>query len=134
MGLYFFLWKLSDPRVLRTATVFRLVSGLSCSLPALRNVFNISGHTPEQSVVLLLSSTLCPQIAGSRQFSGIATLQLHVMLVVLPQVRFVEQDLDCVAGLIGLQTIASVEEHEGSRQLFLFEQLTHLDRSVSSMP
>ncbi|BDA41325.1 hypothetical protein COCOBI_02-1050 [Coccomyxa sp. Obi] len=43
------------------------------------------------------------------------------------EVRFVEQDLDCVAGLIGLQTIASVEEHEGSRQLFLFEQLTHLD-------
>ena len=41
-----------------------------------------------------------------------------------------EQDLDCVAGLIGLQTIASVEEHEGSRQLFLFEQLTHLDRSA----
>lgn len=41
-----------------------------------------------------------------------------------------EGDLDCVANLIGLQTIASVEEHEGSRLLFLFEQLTHLDRSA----
>lgn len=39
-----------------------------------------------------------------------------------------EADLECVAGLIGLQTITSVEEHEGLRQLFLFEQLTHLDR------
>jgi hypothetical protein len=44
------------------------------------------------------------------------------------QARFVESDLECVANLIGLQSITSVREHEGSRRLFLFEQLTHLDR------
>ena len=42
--------------------------------------------------------------------------------------RFVEEDLECVKGLIGLQTITSLQEYDGSKQLFLFEQLTHLDR------
>lgn len=39
-----------------------------------------------------------------------------------------EADLESVVGLIGLQTINSVQEYDGSRQLYLFEQLTHLDR------
>ena len=39
-----------------------------------------------------------------------------------------EEDLECVKGLIGLQTITSLQEYDGSKQLFLFEQLTHLDR------
>ena len=42
--------------------------------------------------------------------------------------RFVEEDLESVVGLIGLQTINSVQEYDGSKQLFLFEQLTRLDR------
>lgn len=48
------------------------------------------------------------------------------------QARFVEGDLECVANLIGLQSITSVHEHQGSRRLFLFEQLTHLDRCFPS--
>jgi hypothetical protein len=44
------------------------------------------------------------------------------------EARFVEEDLDSVVGLIGLQTITSVQEYDGSKQLFLFEQLTRLDR------
>ena len=44
------------------------------------------------------------------------------------EARFVEGDLESVVGLIGLQTITSEQEYDGSRKLFLFEQLTHLDR------
>ena len=47
------------------------------------------------------------------------------------EARFVEADLAAVAGLIGLQSITSTLEHAGSRRLFLFEQLTHLDRCVA---
>ncbi len=46
----------------------------------------------------------------------------------LAEAKFVEEDLECVKGLIGLQTITSVHEYDGSKELFLFEQLTHLDR------
>lgn len=49
------------------------------------------------------------------------------------ETRFTEADLACVAGLIGLQTITSTQEHQGSRRLFLFEQLTHLDRSAAQL-
>ena len=48
------------------------------------------------------------------------------------EARFVEEDLECVKNLIGLQTITSLQEYDGSKQLFLFEQLTHLDRWGSS--
>ena len=48
------------------------------------------------------------------------------------EARFVEEDLECVKGLIGLQTITSLQEYDGSKQLFLFEQLTHLDRCGTS--
>ena len=47
------------------------------------------------------------------------------------EARFVEGDLESVVGLIGLQTITSEQEYDGSRKLFLFEQLTHLDRCGS---
>ena len=42
--------------------------------------------------------------------------------------RFTEADLELVSQLVGLQTISSVQEHCGSRSLFMFEQLTALDR------
>ena len=44
--------------------------------------------------------------------------------------RFTEGDLLSVAHLVGLQTITSTQEHAGSRSLFLFEQLTRLDRFI----
>ena len=44
--------------------------------------------------------------------------------------RFTEGDLISVAQLVGLQTITSTQEHAGSRSLFLFEQLTRLDRFI----
>lgn len=44
--------------------------------------------------------------------------------------RFNEADLDLVASLVGLETLTSTEEHCGSRSLYMFEQLTALDRSA----
>ena len=44
------------------------------------------------------------------------------------EARFTEADLESVAGLVGLQTINSAEPHLGSSKLYLFEQLTYLDR------
>lgn len=44
------------------------------------------------------------------------------------EARFTEADLDSVAGLVGLQTIRSAEPFMGSSKLYLFEQLTYLDR------
>ena len=42
--------------------------------------------------------------------------------------RFTEADLGIVSALVGLETISSTEEHCGSRSLYMFEQLTALDR------
>ncbi len=42
--------------------------------------------------------------------------------------RFTEGDLDAVTGLVGLQTIERAADTELPQRLFLFEQLTRLDR------
>jgi len=42
--------------------------------------------------------------------------------------RFTEGDLEAVASLVGLQTIARTAPPEPPQRLFLFEQLTRLDR------
>lgn len=45
-----------------------------------------------------------------------------------PSSRFSETDLDTISSLVGLETITSTQEHCGSHSLYLFEQLTALDR------
>lgn len=45
--------------------------------------------------------------------------------------RFSEADLDAISSLVGLDTITSTEVHCGSSSLYLFEQLTALDRCES---
>lgn len=52
---------------------------------------------------------------------------------VLSSSRFSEADLDSITSLVGLETITSTEEHCGSRSLYMFEQLTALDRSVRQL-
>ena len=42
--------------------------------------------------------------------------------------RFTEADLEAISSLVGLETLTSTQQHCGSSSLFLFEQLTALDR------
>ena len=42
--------------------------------------------------------------------------------------RFTEADLETISSLVGLETLMSTQQHCGSTSLFLFEQLTALDR------
>lgn len=42
--------------------------------------------------------------------------------------RFTEADLQSISSLVGLETLTSTQEHCGSTSLFMFEQLTALDR------
>lgn len=42
--------------------------------------------------------------------------------------RFTEADLEVISSLVGLETLTSTQQHCGSTSLFLFEQLTALDR------
>lgn len=44
--------------------------------------------------------------------------------------RFIESDLGAISSLVGLETLTSTQFHCGSSSLFLFEQLTALDRSA----
>ena len=46
----------------------------------------------------------------------------------LPNNRFTEGDLDVISKLVGLERLTSTETHCGSRSLYMFEQLTALDR------
>lgn len=43
-------------------------------------------------------------------------------------IKFSHADLAAVASLVGLQSICSTKQHDGSDKLYLLEQLTFLDR------
>lgn len=46
----------------------------------------------------------------------------------VPSNRFTEADLEVISRLVGLETITSRDPHCGSHSLYMFEQLTALDR------
>lgn len=48
--------------------------------------------------------------------------------------RFVLADLDLIGKLVGLKTVRSIEEHNGFRTLYLFEQVTYLDTNWPDAP
>jgi len=62
---------------------------------------------------------------GSAEAAGSAEAPLRAAPAAA---RFTEGDLEAVAGLVGLQTIARTAPPEPPQRLFLFEQLTRLDR------
>lgn len=43
-------------------------------------------------------------------------------------IKFAHTDLAAIANLVGLQTVCSDKQHDGSNRLYLLEQMTFLDR------